>query len=1157
MKSLAVKILMIFFWTVFALILMVSAALICTVRLLTPDRLTPVVVRVAEKFLDADVSVSKIELSFKPVFPVLNVSVDSLTLVSHAFDGLSRAERERLPQYCDTVLSLDRFDGAIDLGALISRGEIALRNVEFLRPGLNIVLDADGRGNFDIYKSDDSSESSESAGLPPLSISRFAFVEPREIRYFNAVDSTGASVVLLDNVVLDGSGVPLYTLDLGGHLSGPYSELLQAERIRFGLDGRLKWDPDNPGLLALEQFTVEGAFVTARLDAVFDYDTTLTVLDARLAVDPVKIEDMIAVLPDSLRRAYHLTPAMFSTDGAVAMTASLTTPFSLDTDTIPDVSLNISMSDCAMRYGKARFRKLAFDIDLDVRHNNLDSALLTVNHLVVAGPATTLTINGSVRNLVSDPVFDAGINGSMQLKNLPPLLADMAQGFISGRLNMALTARGRMSMLSGNHFHGLDVNGLLTGRDLYYLSNDTAIMADVDNLKIKFGSQRRFRDSTGVSSPTLAASIAADTASILIDGISITASDFILGAGVENRHRGADTTLVVPLGGALSIGLLDIKSITDSAGVRFRSLGGHVGISRYHGNKHQPLITAGLEIGRMSAGSVSSRFMLANAHLDASMFRRPSMVKRYKEIRHMTDSLSRIHPDLSPDSVYRLAIEKRRHKAGIKSRPRVHGELNADDYEILDWGLSKGMRKFMMNWQVEGRLTTTSARFFSPFFPLRNRINELDLDFSSDSVELNNVRCLMGNSDLRINGLISNIRKALVSKRSGNELKLNFDIESDTVDINQISAGAFSGSAYAERSRNGLAEQVDISADDDVLEEQLDALVSEHPDSVGPLLIPTNIDGTVTLHAGNVIYSDLLLKDLNGQILAYGGGINLHELAATSDAGNVSLSALYSAPKADDMQFGFGLQLDRFKIERFLKLVPAIDSIMPMIRDFSGIVSADIAATVDVDSSMNMVLPSLDAAIKLSGDSLAFINADTYRTLGKWLRFRDKADNKIKHMSVEFLIRDNVMETFPFSFDIDRYRLGVVGSNDLAFNFNYHISVLKSPLPFKFGINIKGNPDKYKVRFGGAKFKEGKSVESVNIVDTVRVNLVNQIENIFKRGVQNSRFSRLQVDAKAADVMLDSIDTGLSHNDSIMLQQEGILPPDPNSIIVEDDNKAK
>ncbi len=279
----------------------------------------------------------------------------------------------------------------------------------------------------------------------------------------------------------------------------------------------------------------------------------------------------------------------------------------------------------------------------------------------------------------------------------------------------------------------------------------------------------------------------------------------------------------------------------------------------------------------------------------------------------------------------------------------------------------------------------------------------------------------------------------------------------------------------------------------------------------------------------------------------YGGGVNLHDLAAWSDAGSVNLSALYLAPKASEMQFGFGLQLDQFKIERFLKLVPAVDSIMPLMRDFSGIISADIAATVEIDSTMNMVLPTLDAAIKLSGDSLAFINADTYRTLGKWLRFRDKADNKIKHMNVEFLVRDNMMETFPFSFDIDRYRLGVVGSNDLALNFNYHISVLKSPLPFKFGINIKGNPDKYKVRFGGAKFKEGMAVESINIVDTARVNLIKQIEGVFRRGVQNSRFSRLDVKApvKISDFEDES---GLSQADSLMLRQEGILPPEEKDV---------
>ena len=143
---------------------------------------------------------------------------------------------------------------------------------------------------------------------------------------------------------------------------------------------------------------------------------------------------------------------------------------------------------------------------------------------------------------------------------------------------------------------------------------------------------------------------------------------------------------------------------------------------------------------------------------------------------------------------------------------------------------------------------------------------------------------------------------------------------------------------------------------------------------------------------------------------------------------------------------------------------------------------------------------------------------------------------------MEFLVRDNVMQTFPFSFDIDRYRLGVSGSNDLAMNFNYHISVLKSPLPFKFGINIKGNPDKFKVRFGGAKFKEGMAVESVGIVDTARVSLIKQIEGIFRRGVQNSRFARIDIKAPVQAGELDGPDPGLSHADSLALQREGLIP---------------
>lgn len=137
------------------------------------------------------------------------------------------------------------------------------------------------------------------------------------------------------------------------------------------------------------------------------------------------------------------------------------------------------------------------------------------------------------------------------------------------------------------------------------------------------------------------------------------------------------------------------------------------------------------------------------------------------------------------------------------------------------------------------------------------------------------------------------------------------------------------------------------------------------------------------------------------------------------------------------------------------------------------------------------------------------------------------------------------MRLYPFIFDLDRYKLGVQGHNDLALNFDYHIAVLKSPLPFKFGVNIKGNPDDYKVRLGKARLNEKQAVQSVAIVDTTRVNLLAQLENVFRRGVSNSRFAKLNISSTpvASEINLNA-DT-ISHADSLMFIKEGLIPAPP------------
>ena len=488
---------------------------------------------------------------------------------------------------------------------------------------------------------------------------------------------------------------------------------------------------------------------------------------------------------------------------------------------------------------------------------------------------------------------------------------------------------------------------------------------------------------------------------------------------------------------------------------------------------------------------------------------------------------------MSMDSVYQLALERHRRHHGHK---RVQLVTDSLDLEIIDWGTSKALRRLLTEWELGGTLKADVARLFTATFPVRNRVRNFNVTFNTDTISLNNVQYKAGHSDFQVSGRVSNLRRALASRRQGASLKLHFDVLSDTVDVNELANAFFAGAANGKRELHARNFDDENSLERDIEDKEI------LTDARGPLLIPTNIDAEISVKANNVIYSDLLLHNLTGSVLSYDGALNLHNLAASSEVGSVDLSALYSAPAVDRMQFGFGLKLNRFNISQFLKLVPAVDSMMPLMRDFAGVVSANIAATAPIDREMNIPLPRLHAAINIQGDSLTVIDPDTFNKMAKWLFFKDKQKNMIDHMSAEMIVEDGVLRLFPFVFDFDRYRIGVQGSSDLAMNLNYHIAVLKSPLPFKFGINIKGNVDKMKIRLGKAHFNEKTGASTVAIVDTTRLNLLREIENVFRRGVRNSQFASINISTRPEAAAINLDEDTISRADSLYLIKQGLLP---------------
>lgn len=1119
-----------------ALVLFVFGVLVCTVRILSPERLTPIVERAANSALNADVSIRRVELSVKATFPFLKLRADGITVCSREMKALAESEKSLLPAYSDTLLSIGSLEGSINLVRLMA-GKIDLRDVTVDSPGLNLVIAGNDINNFNILKTDTAATDTATAGFPCLTISRFQIVNPRPFRYYSAISKDYAQINF-KAINLEGNDAPAYLFNFDGNFETPILRAFNLSKFPFSINGTIDWTPERPAEIKLRNFDIWLAFTRSRLSADLSFGQNLVIKSFEYDLDPLPVAVVLPTVPDSLRHDWGIS--RLRTSGKIAIKAKLTRPYNTGTDVVPYVVADVVIPPCNIDYEGVEIKDFSLDSRIEVNGEDMDLAVMDIRKLTGAVRGGRTDISGTLSNLISDMRFDGSVKSDIDIGRLPYGVRKLAGGHISGHLRADLRGRGAISMCDRNNFHRLDLRGLLALDRFYWVKSDTADMAYVNSAVLKFATNTTYRSGADTADSLFKARVEVDSLIYLQGQYRCEGTDLRFNLGCKNDSHTGDTATVSPIGGRVQASTFDFTVLSDTFDVRVREIDGTATVRRYKDLEKVPQFFLDLRLNRSSVGHKYIKMLLTGARLNTEIHRLPrrDMPPR---IKNYVDSMRVAMPDISMDSLYILAIERAR--AHHRRYPRVHPELTREETEIIDWGTSELLRKLLLNWHLDGRLKASRAGLYTPYFPVRNRIRNLNISFNNDSIYLKNVKYKVGDSDFLISGLVSNLRRSLTSDGYRRKMKINLETFSDSIDIDQLAANIFAGARYSDDHRGDFFSFVDLTEENSgELERRIGSMVENAPESGAPLLIPTNIDARMVMRANNVSYSGIPMKDFRGEVLISGGALNIHDVAASSAIGAINLSALYFARNIKDMHFAFGLSLKNFNIQKFRVIVPPVDSVIPLINDLSGIINAELAAKVRLDEKMDFVLPSLDAALRLSGDSLKFIDDETFRKVGKWLFFKNKNRNMIDHVSADIVIKDNRMTLYPFMFYFDRYKLGIQGTNDLAMNFDYRVSVLKSPIPFKFGVHIYGNPDKYKVRLGGAKFNEKTVPVRDAVADTARVNLVKQITDVFRRGVNNSRFAGLVISSRpeAADIDLGT-DT-ITAADSVAFIREGLIP---------------
>ena len=414
----------------------------------------------------------------------------------------------------------------------------------------------------------------------------------------------------------------------------------------------------------------------------------------------------------------------------------------------------------------------------------------------------------------------------------------------------------------------------------------------------------------------------------------------------------------------------------------------------------------------------------------------------------------------------------------------------------IDISLDKTLAKYFREWDLTGGMNVERGMVMTPYFPLRNSLGGFDLKFTNDAVSINKFDIKAGESNLSATGKLSGLKRALLGRKGA--LKLDVDINSEGVNADQLLSAYTTGMNFNPETFKGNSESI---SDEEFLEQ---VIIDTAAAAVAPALIvvPGNIMAEIRLNASNIKYSDLHINTMTADLIMKERCVQITDTKALTNMGDISMEGFYSTKTKKDLKTGFSLNFKDITAEKVINLMPAVDTIMPLLKSFGGLLNCELAATAQLDTNMNIIMPSINGVMRIGGENLTISNNEMFNKLAKALMFRNKKKGQIDKMTVEGVIKDNRLEVFPFILEMDRYMLGLSGIQNMDMSFRYHASLIKSPFIIKLGMDIYGPDfDNMKFKIGQAKYKSKNVPVFSTVIDNTKINLVESIRNIYDKGV--------------------------------------------------------
>ena len=441
--------------TLGALIVFLSAVIAFSINFIfTPEKLTPIVLNVANQNINAKLDMNSVELTFFSTFPRFGIKLENGTLVSKAI-------RDSLWQRTDTLATFRKAVAVINLIDYLQQKKISINRLSLDSTNIYAFKGKDGIANWNILIAD-------TTNIPDTATATSPIINEIDIKHVSLRHTTvtfddremnvfanlwDANLKLKANLKKEQSTL---TLDFNNKniLFWQNGELL-AHRIATHLQTDIELNRSNRAL-SLHDAMMEINGIKLDIHGSICKDTTAQALDIDLqyGLHAPSLETVLHMIPESI-----LKKEKVSAKGDVTVNGNLKGLYGKGK--MPLATLKIEINDASAQYAQLPYGidelKANFFGQIDLMRQSPSYLDLKIFHF--KGAHTDILADAKVNDLLGDPDISFHTQSTIDLTALAQTFPLQDGVSIEGKLDADMNVRCRLSSIKKKNIGRIRAKG--------------------------------------------------------------------------------------------------------------------------------------------------------------------------------------------------------------------------------------------------------------------------------------------------------------------------------------------------------------------------------------------------------------------------------------------------------------------------------------------------------------------------------------------------------------------------------------------------------------------------------------------------------------------------------------------------------------------------